>query len=68
VIDALLLRVFVWISNRWFGSVIFATDPETERVTSMFFFDRESHAHTFMEIIQKEKLNHELKKEQTNDH
>jgi hypothetical protein len=68
MIDALLLRVFVWISNRWFGSVVFATDPDTERVTSMFFFDREEHVHRFMEIIQKEKLNHELEKEQKNDH
>ncbi len=68
MIDALFLRVFVWISKLWFGSVIFATDPKTERVTSIFFFDREEHAHTFMEIIQKEKLDHELKKEQTNDH
>jgi hypothetical protein len=68
MIDALLLRVFVWISKRWFGSVIFATDPDTERVTSMFFFDREEHANRFMDIIQKEKLNHELQKEQKNDH
>jgi hypothetical protein len=68
VIDAMLLRIFVWISKRWFGSVIFATDPDTERVTSMFFFDMEDHAHRFMEIIQKEKLNHELEKEQKNDH
>jgi hypothetical protein len=68
MIDALLLRIFVWISQRWFGSVVFATDPDTERVTSMFFFDREEHAHRLMRIIEKEKLNHELQKEQKNDH
>ena len=68
MIDALLLRIFVWISKRWFGSIIFATDPDTERVTSMFFFDMEDHAHRSMEIIQKEKLSHELEKEQKNDH
>ena len=68
MIDALLLRIFVWISRRWFGSVVFATDPDTERVTSMFFFDREEHAHRLMRIIEKEKLNHELQKEQKNDH
>jgi hypothetical protein len=63
MIDSILLWIFVKISIRWFGSVIFATDPETDRITSMFFFDRECHAQKFMEIIQKEKLNHQLEKE-----
>lgn len=63
MIDSILLWIFVKISVRWFGSVVFATDPDTERVTSMFFFDREDHAHRFMEIIQKEKLNYQLEKE-----
>lgn len=47
---------------RWFGSVIFATHPVTQRTTSMFFFDDESHAKRFMEIIEREKLDHQLKK------
>jgi hypothetical protein len=64
VIDSILLWIFVKISARWFGSVIFATHPETQRTTSIFFFDNEDHAHRFMEIIQKEKLNHELKGEE----
>ena len=63
MIDSILLWIFVKISVRWFGSVVFATDPETDRITSMFFFDRESHAQKFMEIIEKEKLNHKLEKE-----
>lgn len=68
MIDSILLWLFVWISKRWFGAVVFATDPDTERTTSIFFFDRNDHANRFMEIIAKEKLDHELKKEQINDH
>lgn len=68
MIDSFLLWLFVKISMRWFGTVVFATEPETQRTTSIFFFDREEHASRFMEIITKEKLDHELKKEQTNDH
>ena len=68
MIDSILLWLFVKISQRWFGSVVFATEPETQRTTSIFFFDREDHASRFMEIIGREKLNHELKKENKNDH
>lgn len=70
MIDSILLWIFVAISKRWFGAVVFATDPDTERTTSVFFFDRDDHAHRFMEIVAKEKLDHELriKKEQTDDH
>jgi len=63
MIESILLWIFVKISVRWFRSVVFATDPETDRITSMFFFDRDSHAHRFMEVIEKEKLNHQLEKE-----
>lgn len=62
MIDSILLWIFVKISMRWFGSVIFATHPVTQRTTSMFFFDDESHAKRFMEIIEREKLDHQLKK------
>jgi len=70
MIDSILLWLFVWISRRWFGAVIFATDPDTERTTSIFFFDDNTHAHRFMQVIEKEKLDHKLKtqKEHTNDH
>lgn len=68
MIDSFLLWLFVKISQRWFGSVIFASDPETERTTSIFFFDRSEHAERMMELISREKLNHELKKEQMHDY
>lgn len=67
MIDSILLWVFIKISARWFGTVVFATDPETTRTTSIFFFDNPNHAKRFMEIIEKEKLDHELRKEQ-HDH
>jgi hypothetical protein len=62
MIDSFLLWLFVKISSRWFGSVIFATDPETTRTTSIFFFDDCKHAKQFMDIIEREKLNHKLEK------
>lgn len=68
MIDSFLLWLFVKISMRWFGSVVFATEPETQRTTSIFFFDREDHARRFMEIIEKEKLDHELKRKNTHDY
>lgn len=70
MIDSILLWIFVKISRRWFGAVVFATDPDTERTTSIFFFDRDDHAHRFMEIVAEEKLDHQLKikKEQENDY
>lgn len=60
MIDSFLLWLFVAISRRWFSSVVFATDPETDRTTSIFFFDQTDHAHRFMEIVQNEKLDHRL--------
>lgn len=61
------LWLFVKISQRWFSSVVFATHPDTQVTTSIFFFNDEDHAYRFMEIISKEKLDHELKKKETND-
>lgn len=67
MIDSIFLWLFIKLSCRWFGTVVFATDPETERTTSIFFFNNETHAKRLMEIIAKEKLDHELRKEKTND-
>jgi hypothetical protein len=55
MIDSFLLWVFVWISKRWFNSVVFGTDPETERATSISFFEREEHAEQYLELIQRGK-------------
>ena len=67
MIDSIFLWLFIKLSTRWFGTVVFATDPETDRTASIFFFNHEGHARRLMEIIEKEKLNHELQKEQ-HDH
>lgn len=63
MIEQFWLWLFIKISTRWFGSVVFATHPETQATTSIFFFNNEGHALRFMEIIAKEKLDHELRKE-----
>jgi len=55
MIDSILLWLFVWISKRWFNSVVFGTDPETEQATSISFFEHEQHAEQYLEIIQKGK-------------
>lgn len=60
--DSFLLWLFVKIGMRWFQSVVFATNPETERTTSIFFFDDQAHAKQFMNIVEREKLNHKLEK------
>jgi len=62
MIDSFLLWIFVWISKRWFGSVVFATDPNTKRTTSICFFDDNKHAKQFMDIVEREKLNHKLER------
>lgn len=67
MIEHLLLWLFIKISSRWFGTVVFATDPDTTRTTSIFFFDNPDHAKRLMDIIGKEKLDHQLRKEQ-HDH
>lgn len=63
MIDHILLWLFVKISMRWFSCVIFSTDPQTARTTSVFFFDDPKHAEQFMNIVEREKLNHKLEKE-----
>lgn len=55
MIDSILLWLFVWISKRWFNSVVFGTDPETERATSISFFENEEHAQQYLELIRKGK-------------
>jgi len=55
MIDSILLWIFVWISKRWFNSVVFGTDPETERATSISFFEHEQHAEQYLELIQRGK-------------
>ena len=67
MIEKFWLWLFIKISMRWFGSVVFASHPETHTTTSIFFFNNEEHAARFMEIIQNEKLDHELRKGKTND-
>jgi hypothetical protein len=67
MIEHFWLWLFVWISKRWFPTVIFSTDPKTERTTSIFFFDCDDHAKKLMDLIQEHKLNHQLEKETTND-
>lgn len=66
MIENFWLWLFIKISTRWFSSVVFATHPETQATTSIFFFNDDQHAKRFMEIIEKEKLDHELRKEKTN--
>jgi hypothetical protein len=53
MIDTFLLWLFVKISKLWFGSVVFGTNPETERVTSISFFEHEEHAEQYLELINK---------------
>ena len=67
MMDYFWLWLFVWISKRWFPSVIFSTDPKTERTASIFFFNSEEHAKRLFDLIQANSLNHELKKETKND-
>jgi len=55
MIDSCWLWLFVWISKRWFNSVVFGTDPETDRATSISFFENEEHAEQYLELIQKGK-------------
>ena len=55
MIDSFLLWVFVWISKRWFNSVVFGTDPETDRTTSISFFENDQHAEQYLELVEKER-------------
>lgn len=67
MMDYFWLWLFVWISKRWFPTVVFATDPKTTKTTSIFFFDCEEHAKKLMDIIAEQKLDHQLNKENRND-
>jgi hypothetical protein len=55
MIDSFLLWVFVWISKRWFNSVVFGTHPETERATSISFFENEGHAEEYLNLVERGK-------------
>jgi hypothetical protein len=55
MIDSILLWLFVWISKRWFNSVVFGTDPETDRTTSISFFANDENAEQYLDLIQKGK-------------
>ena len=53
MIDSFLLWVFVWISKRWFNSVVFGTEPGTDRTSSISFFVDNEHAEQYMELLEK---------------
>jgi len=55
MIDSLLLKLFVWISKRWFEAIIFGADPEGERTTSIFLFTHKEHAAQVIKVIEKMK-------------
>jgi len=55
VIDSFLLWLFVVISKRWFNSVVFGTDPDSERATSISFFSNDEHAEQYLELLEKGK-------------
>jgi len=55
MIDWLLLKLFVWISKRWFEAIIFGSEPEEERTTSIFFFTHKEHAAQAIKVIEKMK-------------
>ena len=52
-IDTFLLWVFVKISKLWFNSVVFGTEPGTDRTSSISFFVDNEHAGQFMELLEK---------------
>ena len=55
MIDSFLLWVFVWISKRWFNSVVFGIDQESERTSSISFFMDNEHANQYMQMIDRGK-------------
>ena len=55
MIDSFLLWVFVWISKRWFNSVVFGIEPESERTSSVSFFTDNEHANQYMQMIDRGK-------------
>jgi hypothetical protein len=55
MIDSLLLKLFVWISKRWFEAIIFGSDPEEGSTTSIFLFAHKEHAAQAIKVIEKMK-------------
>lgn len=53
MIDSFLLWLFIRISKLWFNSVVFGTDPETDRTSSISFFVDNEHADQYMELLEK---------------
>jgi hypothetical protein len=53
MIDSFLLWLFIKISKLWFNSVVFGTDPETDRTSSISFFVDNEHAGQYMDLIEK---------------
>ena len=53
MIDSFLLWLFIRISKLWFNSIVFGTDPETDRTSSISFFVDNEHADQYMELLEK---------------
>lgn len=53
MIDSFLLWLFIRISKLWFNSVVFGTDPETDRTSSISFFVDNEHADEYMQLLEK---------------
>ena len=53
MIDTFLLWVFVKISKLWFNSVVFGTEPGTDRTSSISFFVDNELADQYMELLEK---------------
>jgi hypothetical protein len=51
--DSFLLWLFIKISKLWFNSVVFGTDPETDRTSSISFFVDNEHAGQYMDLLEK---------------
>mgnify|MGYP006266476089 CR=1 FL=1 len=63
MIDSIYLWIFVWISKRWFPSIVFSTNPDSGRTVAIHFFSEEEHAEQFIDLIKKHKLDHNLKEQ-----
>jgi len=53
MMDSFLLWLFIKISKLWFNSVVFGTDPETDRTSSISFFVDNEHAGQYMDLLEK---------------
>jgi hypothetical protein len=54
MIDAILLRVFVWIGQRWFDATMFGTDCEN-RTIALFFFVHKEQGQQLVELMEEAK-------------